>query len=65
MNVVLASFGTDGDVLPYIGLGAHLRERGHRVTLASSGHYQSAAAAKGLPPPERVYEQVNGADRAR
>ena len=46
--MVLASFGTDGDVLPYIGLGAHLRERGHRVTLASSGHYQSAAAAKGM-----------------
>lgn len=39
-----------------------------RNALSAERAYEKAAAeavAKGLPPPERVFEQVNGADRAR
>ena len=37
-------------------------------TLMGEREYEKAAAeaaAKGLPPPERVFERVNGADRGR
>jgi hypothetical protein len=39
-----------------------------RNTLSAERAYEKAAAEareKGLPPPERVFERVNGADRAR
>ena len=42
-HVVLATLGTDGDVFPYVGLGATLRKRGKRVTLVASEHYQRLA----------------------
>ena len=45
MNVILVSIGTDGDIFPYVGLGAKLRDRGHSVTLAASAHYESLATA--------------------
>jgi rhamnosyltransferase subunit B len=48
MHVVLVSVGTDGDVFPYVGLGAKLRSRGHQVTLAASAHYESLAGAYGF-----------------
>jgi len=48
MNVILASIGTDGDIFPYVGLGAKLRERGHRITLTASVHYKPLAAAHGF-----------------
>lgn len=48
MHAILASMGTDGDVLPYVGLGAALRARGHRVTLAASEPFAPLAAAAGL-----------------
>jgi rhamnosyltransferase subunit B len=48
MNVVLASIGSDGDILPYVGLGLKLRERGHRVTLAASQQYEILAKKHGL-----------------
>jgi UDP:flavonoid glycosyltransferase YjiC (YdhE family) len=48
MHVVLATVGTDGDVFPYLGLGAALRERGHRVTLAAPETYRDRAAAFGF-----------------
>jgi UDP:flavonoid glycosyltransferase YjiC (YdhE family) len=40
--------GTDGDVFPYLGLGAVLRERGHRVTLAAPEVYRERAGGLGL-----------------
>jgi rhamnosyltransferase subunit B len=46
MNAILATLGTDGDVFPYIGLGAQLRSRGHPVTLAAPEPYR--ALAEGL-----------------
>ena len=45
MHAILASLGTDGDVLPFVGLGVALRARGHRVTLVASGQYAELAAA--------------------
>lgn len=44
MHVVLASFGTDGDVFPFVGLGVRLRARGHHVTLAANEHYRPLAS---------------------
>jgi UDP:flavonoid glycosyltransferase YjiC (YdhE family) len=48
MNVILVSIGTDGDIFPYVGLGAKLKDRGHNVTLAASAHYKPLAAAHGF-----------------
>ncbi len=48
MHVILATVGTDGDVFPHVGLGAALRARGHRVTLAAPEPYRSRADALGL-----------------
>jgi rhamnosyltransferase subunit B len=48
MHAVLASLGTDGDVLPFIGLGTTLRARGHRVTLVAARSYAESAAAHDL-----------------
>jgi len=48
MHAILVTMGTDGDVFPYVGLGARLRGRGHRVTLAGPETYQGLAAQHGL-----------------
>src|SRR3954462_6893098 len=48
MHVVLATVGTDGDVFPHVGLGAALRARGHRVTLAAPETYPARAPAADL-----------------
>jgi len=48
LHAVLVSVGTDGDIFPYVGLGVRLRERGHRVTLVASGHYEGLATMHGL-----------------
>lgn len=48
MHAILATLGTDGDVLPYVGLGSVLRSRGHRVTLATAGDYRALAAERGF-----------------
>ena len=48
MHAILVAMGTDGDVFPYVGLGARLRGRGHRVTLAGPETYQGLAAQHGL-----------------
>jgi rhamnosyltransferase subunit B len=49
MHAVLASLGTDGDLLPIIGLASTLRVRGHDVTLVAAGNYSSLAADHDLP----------------
>jgi UDP:flavonoid glycosyltransferase YjiC (YdhE family) len=48
MHAILAPLGTDGDVLPYVGLGRALRRRGHEVTLVASAQYQGLAFAHSL-----------------
>lgn len=48
MHAILASVGTDGDVIPYVGLGAELRRRGHRVTLVVAEPWRQTALDLGL-----------------
>jgi rhamnosyltransferase subunit B len=48
MHVILATLGTDGDVFPHLGLGAVLRARGQRVTLAAPETYRGRAHALGM-----------------
>src|SRR3954470_18070990 len=48
MHALLASFGTDGDVFPFVGLGTRLLARGHRVTLAANEHYRAVASGCGF-----------------
>ena len=43
----------------YVALCDQLDERGRRL------HAAAEAKEKGLPPPERVFEKVNGDDRGR
>ena len=47
-HFVLASIGTDGDILPYLGMGTTLRRRGHRVTLLASEDYRGRGEESGL-----------------
>jgi UDP:flavonoid glycosyltransferase YjiC (YdhE family) len=50
MHVTIYTLGTLGDVTPYLGLGAGLVARGHRVRLATYERYADAIAAAGLEP---------------
>ncbi len=47
-HILLLPFGTSGSVFPFIWLGRHLLERGHRVTLVASPAYQKPAEVAGL-----------------
>ena len=47
-RVVMTSFGSYGDVYPYIGLARGLRDRGHHPVLAMPAYYREAAAREGL-----------------
>jgi UDP:flavonoid glycosyltransferase YjiC (YdhE family) len=46
--IVMASWGSFGDVYPYIGLGRALAARGHRVTLALPAYYRGVVEQEGL-----------------
>ena len=47
-RIVLNSFGSFGDVNPYLGLGRALRARGHDVVIAVPAAYRDAAHRAGL-----------------
>lgn len=49
MRVLVVSIGTYGDVLPFIGIAAELRRRGHDVTLASAEVFRDATLRAGVP----------------
>lgn len=49
MRVLIVTSGSVGDVAPYTGLGARIRDAGHDVTVASHAPFASAFAAAGLP----------------
>ncbi len=48
MNAILISLGTDGDIFPYVRLGATLRARGHDVTFLASAQHAALAEANGF-----------------
>jgi len=48
MHAILVSIGTDGDIFPYVGLGAKLRAHGHNITLVASAHYEPLAVTQGF-----------------
>lgn len=48
MKVALVSYGTRGDVQPFVSLGAGLVERGHQVTLILPRNGSAMARAAGL-----------------
>ncbi len=47
-HAILACYGTDGDVYPFLALGTVLRDRGYRVTLVTREHFADQAATAGL-----------------
>lgn len=47
-HFVLATFGSHGDVHPFVGLGRVLSSRGHRVTVHTSGYFESLVLGAGL-----------------
>ncbi len=47
-RIVINTWGTLGDLNPYLGLGRALRERGHDVCLALPTHYRDFAERAGL-----------------
>lgn len=47
-HFVLTTFGSLGDLHPYIAVGRGLRERGHTVTLATSESYRAKVEGEGL-----------------
>jgi len=48
LNVLLPTLGSSGDVNPFIGLGAALQARGHRVTLITNPIFQAQIESQGL-----------------
>lgn len=48
MRVVLTSYGTHGDILPFVGIGKELQTLGHQAVLAASSYYEPLARAHGL-----------------
>ena len=48
MHHLLITIGSHGDTHPFIGIGAKLLERGHRVTLVANGHFEPLIRAAGL-----------------
>ncbi|RZA09431.1 MAG: glycosyltransferase [Proteobacteria bacterium] len=48
MKIVLACFGSGGEVQPYIALGIALKSRGHQVSIATCEHYRQSVVQLGL-----------------
>ncbi len=48
MHHLLVTIGSHGDTHPFVGLGARLRERGHRVTVAANGAFRQMIERAGL-----------------
>jgi UDP:flavonoid glycosyltransferase YjiC (YdhE family) len=47
-RVVLSTYGSAGDLFPFLAIGAVLRERGYAVVVATSEHYRGSVSAAGL-----------------
>lgn len=69
-RIVLTTFGSFGDIHPYIAVGLELKARGHRAVIATSPVYREKIEATGLgfhpvrpdiAPPEEDLETINKA----
>ena len=47
-RIVLATYGSPGDLFPFLAIGAELRGRGHDVVVAASQRYRGDVLAVGL-----------------
>src|SRR5919107_190529 len=47
-RIMLATFGSLGDLQPFLAIGAELRSRGHQTIVATSALYRGHVAAAGL-----------------
>jgi UDP:flavonoid glycosyltransferase YjiC (YdhE family) len=47
-RIVLTTFGSLGDLHPYIAVGLELRARGHEAVIATTRHYRQRVEARGL-----------------
>jgi rhamnosyltransferase subunit B len=47
-RILLSTFGSFGDLYPYLALGMELQRRGHAVTIATSAVYRNQAETLGL-----------------
>jgi UDP:flavonoid glycosyltransferase YjiC (YdhE family) len=47
-HIVLTTWGSHGDLDPFLGLGAGLRARGHRVAIATIEYYKALVESYGL-----------------
>ena len=48
LRLVALTWGTRGDVQPFVALGAELVRRGHRVTIAARAPFRSLVESQGL-----------------
>jgi UDP:flavonoid glycosyltransferase YjiC (YdhE family) len=48
-RIVITSFGSLGDIYPYIALARRLRQRGHDAFIATSAYYRQLIEAEGVP----------------
>ena len=48
LNILITAFGSAGDVLPSIGIGGELRNRGHAVTFIGHPYFEPHASKAGL-----------------
>jgi len=48
VRILITTFGTRGDLDPYLALGHGLATRGHEPTIATHEHYRAAVEAEGL-----------------
>ncbi len=49
MRVIVTSWGSGGDVLPFVDIGAELRRHGHEVTVVANPAFAGRAGDVGLP----------------
>ncbi len=47
-NILLTTWGSHGDIDPFLGLGLGLKQRGHSVTLATHEYFRELVTASGL-----------------
>ena len=48
VHAMLFPMGSSGDVHPLIGLGLSLKQRGHRITICTSGYFKELIERVGL-----------------